>query len=81
MVRVLESEQFKENIYQLIEELLDLIGEYKAKRNLLEVDLKHNDDPARPEFYVYIARLGMLDVMIADLENLKRYLIESSDIT
>ncbi|MFX1283963.1 MAG: hypothetical protein ACFFB5_09925 [Promethearchaeota archaeon] len=70
-------EQFKRRIYKTLEELLDLLGVYKAKRNLWEVKLKVNDDPGRPEFYSIIARLSMLDMMIVDLEYLIQLLSDS----
>jgi len=70
-------EQFKKRIYKILEELLDLLGVYKAKRNLWEVKLKANDDPGRPEFYTIIARLSMFDMMIVDLESLIQLLLAS----
>ncbi|MFX0125995.1 MAG: hypothetical protein ACFFAE_20410 [Candidatus Hodarchaeota archaeon] len=77
--RILESEipeQLKDKIQIIKEELLDLIGKYKAKRNLWEVKLKGNDDPRRGEFYGIIARLSTLDIIVADLEYLNQFLSE-----
>jgi hypothetical protein len=79
LIRILDSnisEQLKDDIYEITEELLDLISKYKATRNLLEVKLKHNDDPGRPDFYALIAKLSLLDIIISDLEQLNRILCE-----
>jgi hypothetical protein len=65
----LNLEQLKDKIQIIIEGLLDLISKYKAKRNLWEVKLKKNDDPRRADFYAIIARLCMLDMMVADLDH------------
>ena len=76
---ILESEvpkQLKEKIQIVTEELLDLIGKYKAKRNLWEVKLKANDDPRRVEFYGIMARLSSLDIIVSDLEYLNQLLSE-----
>ncbi|MHA2226470.1 MAG: hypothetical protein ACXAC8_14770 [Candidatus Hodarchaeales archaeon] len=70
-ISTLESKiqkQIEDKISMLKEEIQDLIGDYKAKRNLWEVKLKSNDDPRRPEFYAIMARLTMLDIIVADLE-------------
>ena len=69
-------EQLDEKLSRVIEELLDLNGKYKAKRNLWEVKLKANDDPRKPDFYAIMARLTMLDMMVADLEYLIWLLVE-----
>lgn len=74
---ILESEipeQFEEKIQKIMVELLDLISKYKAKRNLWEVKLKENNDPRRVDFYAIIARLSMLDMMVADLDQFKELL-------
>ncbi|MFW9903502.1 MAG: hypothetical protein ACFFFH_04155 [Candidatus Thorarchaeota archaeon] len=79
LFRILESEipeQFKEKIQIITDELLDLIGKYKAKRNLWEVKLKANDDPRRAEFYGIMARLTTLDIIVTDLEDLNQLLSE-----
>jgi hypothetical protein len=79
LIQIFESdipEQFKENIAMGIEELLDLIGKYKAKRNLWEVKLRDNHDPSRPEFYAILARLSVFDMMVADLQCLNGLLAE-----
>ncbi|MFX1517107.1 MAG: hypothetical protein ACFFC6_12465 [Promethearchaeota archaeon] len=61
-----------EKIPKIIEELMDLVGKYKAKRNLWEVKLKTRsyDDPRKPDLYAIIARLATLDMMVVDLERL-----------
>jgi len=77
---ILESEipeQLKDKIQIIKEELLDLIGKYKAKRNLWEVKLKTNCDPRRVEFYGIMARLTTLDIIVADLEHLNQFLSET----
>ena len=62
----------EQKIPKIIEELIDLLGKYKAKRNLWEVKLKtrSNDDPRKPDLYAIIARLATLDMMVVDLERL-----------
>jgi len=82
LISILEldnPEKFKEKIYMFLEELLDQISKYKAKRNLWEVKLKGNDDPRKPDFYAIIARLAMLDLIVTDLEYLIRLLSEMTD--
>ncbi|MFX0017047.1 MAG: hypothetical protein ACFFB2_20655 [Promethearchaeota archaeon] len=77
--RILESEipeQLKDKIQIILEKLFDLIGKYKAKRNLWEIKLKANNDPRRVEFYGIMARLTTLDIIVADLEHLNQLLIE-----
>ncbi|MFX0015994.1 MAG: hypothetical protein ACFFB2_15980 [Promethearchaeota archaeon] len=66
----------EQKIPKIIDELVDLVAKYKEKRNLWEVKLKTNDDPRKPDLYAIIARLAMLDLMVIDLERLKRHLIE-----
>jgi len=59
LIRILDSnisDQVKDDIYEITEELLDLISKYKATRNLLEIKLKHNDDPGRPDFCPVVIR-------------------------
>jgi hypothetical protein len=78
--RILESEipeQLKVKIQIIIEELLNLTGKYRAKRNIWEVKLKANDDPRRVEFYGIMARLTTLDMIVTDLEHLYRLLSET----
>ncbi|MHA2053619.1 MAG: hypothetical protein ACXACP_06395 [Candidatus Hodarchaeales archaeon] len=70
------SEKQKENMVHLTEELLDLLSKYKSKRNLLEGKLKHYNDPRQYEFYVYLANLALLDVVINDLEYLNQLLCD-----
>ena len=68
---ILESvnqEQLEEKFNKFITELIDLAGKYKEKRCIWEVKLKENDDPRRPDFYAILARLGILDMMVADLD-------------
>ncbi|MFW9904442.1 MAG: hypothetical protein ACFFFH_08930 [Candidatus Thorarchaeota archaeon] len=60
----------EQKIPKIIEELMDLLGKYKAKRNLWEVKLKSFNDPRKPDLYAIIARLAMLDMMVLDLEKL-----------
>lgn len=82
LISILEldnPEKFKEKIDMFLEELLDQISKYKAKRNLWEVKLKGNDDPRKPDFYAIIARLAMLDLIVTDLEYLIRLLSEMTD--
>jgi hypothetical protein len=79
LIRILDSDlsnQLKDNIYEITEELLDLISKYKATRNLLEVKLKHNDDPGQPDFYAHIAKLSLFDIIIRDLEHLNTILCQ-----
>ena len=79
LIRILDSnisDQLKNDIYEITEELLDLISKYKANRNILEIKLKHNDDPGRPDFYTLIAKLSLLDIIISDLEYLNGILSE-----
>ncbi len=78
-IRILESEipeQLKDKIQIIIEELFDLRSKYKAKRNIWEVKLKGNNDPRRVEFYTIMARLTMLDLIVADLEHFSQLLSE-----
>lgn len=65
----LNQEELEEKITLIITELNDLAGKYKAKRCIWEVKLKENDDPRRPDFYAILARLGILDMMVADLDH------------
>ncbi len=81
LIRILESDnpdQLKSIIYMILDELIDLIGKYKAKRKLWELKLKGNDDPRKAEFYAIISRLTMLDIVITDLECLNKVLVEIS---
>ncbi|MFX0086413.1 MAG: hypothetical protein ACFFAU_12155 [Candidatus Hodarchaeota archaeon] len=81
LIRILESDnpdQLKSIIYMILDELIDLIGKYKAKRKLWELKLKGNDDPRKAEFYAIISRLTMLDMVITDLEYFKQVLVEIS---
>ncbi|MFX0124981.1 MAG: hypothetical protein ACFFAE_15220 [Candidatus Hodarchaeota archaeon] len=70
----------EQKIPKIIEELMDLLGKYKAKRNLWEVKLKSRsyNDPRKPDLYAIIARLAMLDMMVADLERLMSLLTKMS---
>ena len=73
IVSIIHSSDIPEQkIPKIIEELVDLVGKYKAKRNLWEVKLKtcSYDDPRKPDLYAIIARLAMLDMMVVDLERL-----------
>jgi len=79
LIHILDSdipELFKGKLSKGIEILIDLVGVYKANRNLWEFKLKEYDDPRYHDFYAVIARLAMYDMIIADLENLKEVLIE-----
>jgi hypothetical protein len=81
LIRILESDnpdQLKGIIYMILDEIIELIGKYKAKRKHWELKLKGNDDPRNADFYGIIARLAMLDIVIADLECLKQVLVEIS---
>ena len=73
-------EQHEEKVSRVIEELLDLLSKYKAKRNLWEFKLKTNDDPREHEFYAIIARLTMIDMMVMDLEHINWLLKETTDV-
>jgi len=72
IVSIHSSDIPEQKIPKIIEELVDLVGKYKAKRNLWEVKLKtpSYDDPRKPDLYAIIARLAMLDMMVVDLERL-----------
>ena len=79
LIRILDSnisDQLKDDIYEITGELLDLISKYKTTRNLLEIKLKHNDDPGRPDFYTLIAKLSLLDIIVRDLEYLNEILCQ-----
>lgn len=69
MLESVNPEQLEEKINMITTELIDLVGKYKAKRCIWEVKLKENDDPRRPDFYAILARLGVLDMMVADLDH------------
>ena len=69
MLESVNQEQLEEKIKMILTELLDLVGKYKAKRCIWELKLKENDDPRRPDFYAILARLGILDMMVADLDH------------
>ncbi len=73
------SEQLKDKIEKISEELLDLLGKYKAKRNLWEIKLKADDDPRRHEFYAIIARLAVFDIIVTDLTHFSQLLLEISE--
>ncbi|MFX0183094.1 MAG: hypothetical protein ACFE95_08450 [Candidatus Hodarchaeota archaeon] len=82
LISILEldnPEKFKGKISIFLKELIDQISKYKAKRNLWEKKLKKNDDPRRPDFYAIMARLTMLDLIVADLDYLIRLLSEITD--
>lgn len=70
IISIHTSDTLEQKIPIIIGELVDLIGKYKAKRNLWEVKLKTSDDPRKPDLYAIIARLAMLDMMVIDLERL-----------
>ena len=72
IVSIHSSDIPEQKIPKIIEELVDLVGKYKAKRNLWEVKLKTRsyDDPRKPDLYAIIARLATLDMMVVDLERL-----------
>ncbi|UCG00309.1 MAG: hypothetical protein JSW11_11740 [Candidatus Heimdallarchaeota archaeon] len=72
IVSIHASDIPEQKIPKIIEELVDLLGKYKAKRNLWEVKLKTHsyNDPRKPDLYAIIARLAMLDMMVIDLERL-----------
>ena len=72
IVSIQSSDIPEQQIPKLIKELADLVGKYKAKRNLWEVKLKTPayNDPRKPDLYAIIARLSMLDMMVVDLERL-----------
>ncbi len=74
-----DPKHIEEKLSRVINELLDLIGKYKAKRNHWEMNLKSNNDPREHEFYSIIARLTMLDLMVMDLEHLNQLLVETTD--
>ncbi|MHA1967839.1 MAG: hypothetical protein ACW964_08560 [Candidatus Hodarchaeales archaeon] len=66
----------EQKIPRIIEELMDLVGKYKAKRSDWEVKLKIADDPRKPDLYAIIARLAILDMMVIDLERLIQLIVE-----
>jgi hypothetical protein len=72
IVSIHSSDIPEQKIPKIIEELVDLVGKYKAKRNLWEVKLKTRsyNDPTKPDLYAIIARLATLDMMVIDLERL-----------
>jgi hypothetical protein len=72
IVSIPSSDIPEQKIPKIVEELVDLVGKYKEKRNLWEVKLKTRpyNDPRKPDFYAVIARLVMLDMMVVDLERL-----------
>lgn len=76
IISIHSSDIPEQKIPKIIEELVDLVGKYKAKRNLWEVKLKTRsyNDPRKPDLYAIIARLAMLDMMVIDLERLMRFL-------
>ena len=83
LTRILKSdfpEEVKDKNTKVIEELLDLLGKYKVKRKEWEFKLRINDDPRRHDFYATMARLAMLDMIIADLTDLKRFLEEAFEL-
>lgn len=79
IVNIQSSDITEQKAPRIIEELMDLIGKYKAKRNIWELKLKAYNNPRKPELYVIIARLAILDMMIIDLERVIRLLTEKTE--